>query len=271
VVAEQSQRELLAPLLARYGIGQATPDCVVPKLTVTETPQGFSLRFDDALGRSVHKSVGSLADAAAGGASLVHTDYLAPLLLNPDPESHRKSRELSNIRRRSDLPRFTLDAGPVLGVAFDSTLWVGGSIGGCVRIGPTCLGALVRVWDKVEDFTANLSARTNRLAVHTLLTGEFSAWRYFAPYAGIGLAWTRQERKERTGGGEVSIDDRGTLRLEFGIKGIVPINRSLGIEGRLFTGVQPLANRHTRRVNDDLLPGDNVGEVGFSLSLRWQP
>jgi hypothetical protein len=162
------------------------------------------------------------------------------------------------------LARGSLRGGPTVGVGFDGTVLVGAEVAGCVRLGPTCLGVLGRAWAKVVDTGTELNEETDRVVVHLLALGELWRWPWFRPFFGAGLVWTEQSRSGAR-------DDRGGLRLEGGASLVARLRRATILDCRLFVGIQPTANRALRKINESLLPGDSLGDVGLTVSLRWEP
>jgi hypothetical protein len=150
------------------------------------------------------------------------------------------------------------------GVASDHTDWVGVQIGACVRVGPTCLGARVRV-STVTDGPGEWENAMDRQTMSALATldlplplGPFSV----SPGIGLGVGRTRTHQ-------EGSPDDKRTLSLrgESHVSLSLPVTDTLSVEALLSLELAYALDIDT---TSTALPDDPALVARIGLGVRFQ-
>ncbi|HEU5061116.1 MAG TPA: hypothetical protein VFU21_31510, partial [Kofleriaceae bacterium] len=148
-----------------------------------------------------------------------------------------------------------VDVGALVEAALseDGALWAGVRGHGCVEIGPTCVGAMLRyaVDTEVEGRTVDQSSHRSAidLLVLTEVPIELDRGRFsVTPALGAGLGALRASREEECDECE---DEAIALLLRGQVAGTARINRSWDIRLDLFTSWAPFAQPRIGEIDGD--------------------
>ena len=206
---EQLQEDDVAAELERVGIRAPSPGCTGEEVMVTEEGTALTLTMTDDYGRVTRRTVTDVGAACALIESMTGGDLLAPLLPQGDGSGGRDEaaepaeRSVSPTRPAavvSDGPAVAPVAGrgvslfvaTELAVGSDDSGWAGLSVSGCVMLGPTCLGTVVRFWHDLDasDESANVIQKRDAGEVAISLDLPFTRRRIdFRPGVELGVGW----------------------------------------------------------------------------------
>lgn len=147
--------------------------------------------------RRSERLVEDTATAATLIESWARSDISAPLLVGHwvprPPDAATPEEVVSPALPRRHLLALHVYARAEVAVGNTGALWPGGSFGGCVRVGPTCIGLRLRIGGDARAVT-NGDLAALRLATDMLATldvpvrlGRWTLW----PGVGLGVGWLR--------------------------------------------------------------------------------
>jgi hypothetical protein len=238
---------------------------------VDTTPAGLTLSIRDPDGRFAQRVVASAAGAAAVIESWRETEAEVG---RPEPALPVVAAEAAP-PAPARWPRLALAAETALGS--DRSLWLGGSVGGCVPVGRLCLGLLLRLeGDRgagagraryEDDHPADL----RRVSTHALVGAEGPLRRgrwELTPGLAAGGRWMHARATYEEHDGEVStvavaFEARATLTLLLG--------HGLGLDLRAAATLSPSAHRSPFDDDDFTIPGEPVALWHAGLGLRYGP
>lgn len=184
----------LSERLAANGVATvAIPGCPVARVRVEPRGEQIHIEITDDYGRTGSRDVGDLATAATVVESWTSREIdagsIPPVIETPRPAAVAVAvvATRSRARRLAATTAFESSAGS------DGTIWFGGMVAGCARIGPLCVGGLVRgaldanaIPDPIVDYDlAELSAYATVGLPRRI--GRFT----ITPGVGLGYGWRR--------------------------------------------------------------------------------
>ena len=275
--------------------------CPAVRVHVARRGDAISVFIEDADGRSSAREVGTVEAAAAlveswarrdlsfadlegrlgapgpaaAGAEAATTGTTPPPPTGGTPESAPEaSRSVFRVGLAAEASG-----------GFDGSAWFGGRLGGCVRLGPACVGLTGRAaYDPgVAGDTEALGGQ--RFALDGLAVADFPVeWEKvsFVPGIGIGGGWIRSfgyaihdEEGDNTGENEDEsnkadvVEDAGGLRIDAHLALLVFLGRRLALELALGAGIS--VPSHTSPYSGDglYLAGEPRGFVRGGLGLMY--
>jgi len=302
VEGDPAEAAALEQVLRADGIETAPMGaCPGVRAHVARRGEGISVFIEDADGRSSVREVGTVEAAAALVESWARRDLsfaaLEARLAEPGPTA-----PAGEIAAKGTTPAPQTVAPPVqppveersrfrVGIAaevsggFDGSTWFGGRLGGCVRLGPACVGLTGRAaYDPgVAGDTKALDGQ--RLALDGLAIADFPVeWQRVSlvPGIGIGGGWIRSfgyaihdEEGHNTGENTDEsnktdvVEDAGGLRIDAHLALLVLLKHRLALELALGVGIS--VPSHTSPYSGDglYLAGEPRGFVCGGLGLIY--
>jgi hypothetical protein len=154
-------------------------------------------------------------------------------------------------------------------LASDASLWGDATLGGCVHVGPVCVGVAVRgVFDTVASGPAR-ELQTARGGLDGVATVELplrSDRLAFTPALGLGAGWIRASFFDEALG-SVS-DDRALLRIELHARLGVHLAGPVWMELGALANLAPLADPHPASKGGVLLAGTPLFRAGIDGGVR---
>jgi hypothetical protein len=256
----------LASVLSRRGIA-TNGDCPALPVIVEKRGKTTVVSQGDADERVDSREVTDVRTAATVIESWVRTDLEAPLL------GHRPVTDLESPDRIVAAPPPKRSAHPIqvyaLGetsLASDHTTGLGALVGGCLVVGPACLGGRFR-FTNVEEGPSEWEAVMDREAVDALLDVDFSkpvGNLRLSAGAGLGLGWihTHEEQsppdtKETLG---VRVEPHATVSYS--------VSRHFALESTLSLSVGETI--HVSTSTPERLPDDPRLMGRAALGLRFE-
>jgi hypothetical protein len=194
----------LAEALARVGLPPPAPGCAATTVTVVAGPEGLVLDIVDIFGRPTHRVVHTVAGAVALIESRARTETLmalgsdAPAVEEPvSPAPHREppppppparaepttpppvsKSAVASVAQAPAVPTslITVALTPETSLSSDGARWFGMVLSVGVTVGPTCLGALLRLKSDVESPKEPTGLPQSRHATDAAVTLELP-WR----------------------------------------------------------------------------------------------
>ncbi len=286
--------------LARAGVHVTPPPgCVAEDVTVSERGTGLTLTMIDAYGRVTRRTVSDVPAAAAVIESRTGVELLVPLLpegeLGPGgdlvawaaPESPSASPSASPstsgpaaVVNAAQAPEVrpashgvTLLVATELAAGSDSSAWAGLAVSGCVTLGPTCLGTLLRFWHDLDatDESANAIHRRDAGEIAVSLDLPLSRGRVaFRPGVELGIGWIHMGG---FGSHAQDVDDsefdHGDVSAGAHVAASVAVWRHWSVEGGLGVSFSLFAHQTPFVVNGVMLPGEPLAYGLASLGFRY--
>ena len=298
-------RTAIADELVRTGVHLAPPPgCVAENVTVSERASGLNLKMIDAHGRVTRRTVSDVLAAAAVIESRTGVELLVPLLPveevvpvggygqdnedgkddNDDGDLVAQAVPLSTapgiIAKTTPSPEVhpathsvTLLVATEMAAGSDDSAWAGLSVSGCVTLGPTCLGTLIRFWQDLDarDESANVIRGRAAGEVAVSLDLPFSRGRLaFRPGVELGIGWIHMGG---FGAHTQMIDDNefdhGDVSAGLHIAASLPVWRHWSVEGGLGLSVSLFAHQTPFAIEGVMLPGEPLAYGLASLGLRY--
>ena len=268
---------------------------------MSERGTRLTLMMIDAYGRVTQRTVSDVLAAAAVIESRTGVELLVPLL--PEGEvvpGERDSKEDGRNGKSGDdlvAPAAPLSLAPVVvatapasavdrtarGVTFlvatemaagsDASAWAGLSVSGCVTLGPTCLGTLLRFWHDLDasDESANVIHRRDAGEVAVSLDLPFSRGRLaFRPGVELGIGWIHMGG---FGAHSQVVDDsefdHGDVSAGAHLAASLVVWRHWSVEAGLGVSFSLFAHQTPFVLNGVMLPGEPLAYGLASLGLRY--
>jgi hypothetical protein len=288
--------------LARAGVHVTPPPgCVAEDVTVSERATGLTLTMIDAYGRVIRRTVSDVPAAAAVIESRTGVELLVPLL----PEGEAVSEEdvqqggrdggdqvtwpppasvpvpapavvVSAVRAPEVRPAthsVTLLLATEIAAGSDDSGWAGLSVSGCVTLGPTCLGTLLRFWHDLDasDESANVIHRRDAGEIAVSLDLPFSHGHFaFRPGVELGIGWIHMggfgAHAQEVDGSEF---DHGDVSAGAHVAASVAVGRHWSLEAGLGVTFSLFAHQAPFFVNGVTLPGEPLAYGVASLGFRY--
>ncbi len=275
--------------------------CPAVRVSVTRRGEVISVFIDDADGRTSTREVGTVEAAATLVETWVRSDLsfaglearlaaTGPAATSGEAETTRTNPEPQPIADQVQTPtdehsRFRVGLAAEASGGYDGSAWFGGRLGGCVRLGPACVGLTGRVaYDPgVAGDTKELDG--HRLALDGRAVADFPVeWRKVSlvPGVGIGGGWfrshgyaVRDEERDNTGENADEenksgvVKDTGGLRIDAHLALLVLLRHSLALELDLGTGIS--VPSHTTPYSGEglYLAGEPRGFIRGGLGLVY--
>jgi hypothetical protein len=287
-------RTTIAAELTRAGIPAPGDGCPAEEVSVAETAGALQLTLTDAYGRVTRRTVSDVGAACALIASRAGAEILAPLLPQGEAPPARGAWVLSAEPRGTPATPVSSAAAvvsapvpavaaPVRGLTLlvatevaagsDRSAWAGLSLSGCVMLGPTCLGTLVRFWHDLDasDESANAIRQRDAGEVAISLALPFTRRRIdFRPSAELGLGWVHMggfgSQPEGVDGSEF---DHGDVSAGLRLAASFPLGRHWSLEAGLGASVSLFAHQAPFAVGGVMLPGEPRAFGLASLGFRY--
>jgi hypothetical protein len=266
----------VAAVLRRRGLRSEPSGCgrvVRASLAARPDLKAYSLHIEDGYGRVSDREI---ADASTA-ASLIESwtidedaDVLAP---RPAPVTIERA-PVAGLPRAAAAPAAfrVMTLGEIM-TGTDGSLWYGGALAACGRIGSICLGGRARIARDGGDGGGGLPGTLTRsridagaVAFLPLSRGAFT----FSPMLGLGMVWTRSALNamlwEPSSMLEMSTDDL-SLGAEAGLTVARTVTQHLSVVGEL-GGIfsRPVSSRGMERPAAFLpLPPDGLVRVAIGL------
>ena len=288
--------------LARAGVHVTPPPgCVAEDVTVSEQTTGLTLTMIDAYGRVIRRTVSDVPAAAAVIESRTGVELLVPLL--PEGEALSGGDVQQGGRDGGDpvtwappasapvpAPAVVVSAArpPELrpathGVTLllatevaagsDDSGWAGLSVSGCVTLGPTCLGTLLRFWHDLDasDESADVIRRRDAGEIAVSLDLPFSRGRFaFRPGVELGIGWIHMggfgAHTQEVDGSEF---DHGDVSAGAHVAASIAVGRHWSLEAGLGVTFSLFAHQAPFFVNGVTLPGEPLAYGVASLGFRY--
>ena len=285
-------RTTIAAELERVGIRAPAPGCAGEQVTVTEEAAALTLTMTDAYGRVTRRTVTDVGAACALIESRMGADVLAPLLPQGDgPGGGDDVAERSELSVSPTRPAAVVSDGPSsvapaasrgvslfvateLAAGADGSGWAGLSVSGCVMLGPTCLGTLVRFWHDLDasDESANVIRKRDAGEVAISLDLPFTRRRIeFRPGVELGVGWVHMGG---FGAHPDAVDDsefdHGDVSAGLHVGASFPLSRHWAVEGGLGASLSLFAHQAPFVVDGVMLPGEPRAFGLASLGLRYR-
>jgi hypothetical protein len=290
----------VADELARAGVPVApAPGCPIVNVVVTAQGTALALTITDPYGRVTHRSVADVRTASALIQSTPGADALQPLLPEADalpprpvlrpgddaadevpvpPTEHASSPAAAVVTHQAPAERspgrgLSLRVAPELAMGSDRSGWAGLSVAGCVVLGPTCLGTLVRFWrdlDADDESNDTVGQRaTGEIAVS--LDVPF-AWRRLElrPGVELGLGWIHMgELVVHPASDDDSDFDQGEVLGGLHVAASYPLAKHWALEASVAANVSLFAHQAPFTVQGARLPGEPLAYGIASLGVRY--
>jgi hypothetical protein len=279
--------------LARAGVHVTPPPgCVAEDVTVSDSGPGLTLTMIDAYGRVTRRTVSDVPAAAAVIESRTGVELLVPLLpegeaapggrdgrdlaadvvpLAPAPEILAKAAPAPEVPPATH--RVTLLVATEMAAGSDDSGWAGLSVSGCVTLGPTCLGTLLRFWHDLDasDESANVIHRRDSGEVAVSLDLPFSRGRFaFQPGVELGVGWIHMGG---FGAHAQDVDDsefdHGDVSAGAHVAASLAVWRHWSLEAGLGVIFSLFAHQAPFFVNGVTLPGEPLAYGLASLGFRY--
>ena len=270
-------------LLRQRGVPVAGESaCGVISAVLASEAERVRVTIIDGDGRVVERVVDDAESAATAVESWARGDIADPLLAAraapPRPAVDREAPRAIELESASRPAARRVDAGALaeLAVSDDDALWAGVRAQGCVEIGATCIGAMLRYAVDTETDGTTVQQSSHRSAIDLLVIGEvpigLARGRFsLAPGLGGGLGALRAHREEACDECE---DEAIALVLRGQLAGTARISRSWDVRLDLFALWAPFAQGRIGEIDMDLndepwLAGAPTWVSGVGLGLVY--
>jgi hypothetical protein len=299
-------RTMIRVELVRAGVlVTPPPGCVPEDVRVSERAPGLSLTMIDPYGRVTRRTVSDVPAAAAVIESNAGVELLVPLL--PEAEVVSGGRDGQNDKKDekdgkdggdlvaqavplSTAPEVvaktvpspeaqpathsvTLLVATEMAAGSDDSAWAGLSVSGCVTLGRTCLGTLIRFWQDLDARGESANVIHGRAAgeVAVSLDLPFSRGRLaFRPGVELGIGWIHMGG---FGAHTQTIDDNefdhGDVSAGLHIAASLPVSRHWSVEAGLGVSFSLFAHQTPFAIDGVMLPGEPLAYGLASLGLRY--
>jgi hypothetical protein len=256
----------LTPILASRGIA-TSGDC--PALPVSLEKRGAATVVSTGHADRVDsREVTDVRTAATVIESWVRTDLEAPLLVHRPVADVESPDEI--VARLSPAPppthRLQLFTLGETSLASDGTTEIGFQVGGCVLVGPACLGGRFR-FANLADAPDQWEVVMDREAIDALFDVDLP--KHIGPFrlaagAGVGLGWISTHEEQSPP------DSKQTYGLCFEphATASVSLSRHLALESNLSFAVGQTI--HTATATPERLPGDPRFASRLGVGLRFE-
>jgi hypothetical protein len=262
---------VLAPVAAalqEHGVAVNVEGCVGVRARVERDGAQLTVRIDGG-SESITRSVADAASAATVIESWTRSDVVAPLLeiRTPlaEPEASVPIEQRIIVLEPRGIHVFT--AGET-SLASDGTMWVGGSVGACVRLGPMCAAARAR-FAQVLLGPHPFDGAIDRHSIEVLLGADLPlsyGGVKFAPglAGGMGSIHTTFEDEEGLHMGR----ETGGMRADAHITVSIPLRHKLAFD--LAGSVDVIQQTEIEHTSTMKMPGDPVGFLRVGAGLRYE-
>jgi hypothetical protein len=287
-------RTTIAAELARAGIDGPGDGCPAEEVTVAEVAATLTLTLTDAYGRVTRRTVSDVGAACALIESRAGVEILAPLLpqgeASPSPDALAFSGEPRETPAPTAPSAAAVVSGPAPAVAVpargvtllvatelaagsDHSAWAGLSVSGCVMLGPTCLGTLVRFWRDLDasDESANVIRQRAAGEVAVSLALPFTRHRIdFRPSAELGVGWVHMGGFGSHPDPAADPDfDHGDVSAGLRMAASFPLSQHWALEAGLGASLSLFAHPGPFAVDGVMLPGEPRAFGLASLGFRY--
>ena len=282
VIGTDAVAEQVRELLRERKLPAPASGCEAARVRVSGQAGDVSVELEDAYGRKTTRRVTSVLTAATFVESWVRTDVtdslfeVAPADPKPPLEPPRDTPPAAEPRPAPSPPSLAGRSSALVesSVAFDGSLWLGGTFTGCVMLGPVCTGGILRVMGDTRNAGEGERLNSKRLGAEVLVSASLPislSSVTLAPGVALGLGWNRiTSRYPPASAKEDPVDvDSGSPRTEAFLTASLHLDQGLALDGVVFAGWTPLA--HTAPFSDDGvdLSGEPRGRVGLGLGLSY--
>jgi hypothetical protein len=287
-------RATITAELARAGIDGPRDGCATEEVAVTEEAGRLGLTLTDAYGRVTRRIVSDVGAACALIESRPGAELLAPLLPQGEAPPSREALAFSAEPREAPAPPgpsaaavvsapvpaaaapargLTLLVATELAAGSDNSGWAGLSVSGCVMLGPTCLGTLVRFWHDLDasDESANAIRQRDAGEIAISLALPFTRHRIeFRPSAELGVGWVHMGGfGSYPGGDDDSEFDHGDVSAGLRLAAAFPLSRHWALEAGVGASLSLFAHQAPFAVGSVMLPGEPRAFGLASLGFRY--
>jgi hypothetical protein len=276
----------------RVGIDRPREGCPPEEVTVAEAGTKLTLTLTDAYGRVTRRTVSDVGAAAALIESRAGAEILEPLLPQGDAPAGRDELALSAEPREAapaaatavvSAPARAAVSTPTHGVTLlvatelaagaDASAWAGLSLSGCVMLGPTCLGTLVRFWHDLDasEESANVIRQRDAGEIAISLAVPFTRRRIeFRPAVELGVGWVHMGGfGSHPEGVDDNEFDHGDVSAGLRVAASFPLSRHWAIEAGLGASLSLFAHQAPFAVDGVMLPGEPRAFGLASLGFRY--
>lgn len=263
-IGEPTIVQAVADRLSSNGIATtATAGCPVVRVRVEQRGEQLHLRVEDAFKRLGERDVYDVATAAA----VIESWTLQEIEAGALPESAPAVRATPLIFATPAAPwRSSVGAAGRSWVGDDGSTWIGATVGGCMKIGWSCIGASIDFGQQttaIEDISAGTQ---HSRAIHVMATADVPrriGGFVLSPGVTLGYGWNRIHQGH--------LDDHAMpfaishANHALGTGGHVVLSRSLGQRVAVFAGLfGDVAAQRTE------IPDGPRGRLGVSLGARLE-
>jgi hypothetical protein len=283
-------RATIAAELARAGLDGPRAGCSFEEVAVVAQTATLTLTLTDAYGRVTRRTVSDVGAACALIESRTGGEILAPLLPQGDgpagrdelafaasppgaPASAAAVVSLPGPNAAAPPRGLTLLVATELAAGSDDSGWAGLSLSGCVMLGPTCVGTLVRFWHDLDasDESANVIRKRDTGEIAISLALPFTRHRIdFRPGVELGVGWVHMGGfGSHPEGVDDNEFDHGDVSAGLHVAASFPLSRHWAVEAGLGASVNLFAHPAPFAVDGVMLPGEPRGFGLVSLGLRY--
>ena len=268
----------ITPLLSARGIATEVIDgCPYVRATITASGSALVVTIADPYGRAHDHLVRNADVAATVIESWVDPLQEAPLLAARGWSRPRlkppaiADEDIPRVLVRYRDPVRTLGGSVALETSLgsDGSTWWGAAAATCMRLGPTCVGANVRLASDARLSGSSEKLETGRTALDLLLVTDIPMrWGDLAVTfgGGVGVGWIRSSVVGPAGAVDI---DTGGLRADAHLLVELPLARALAVELRGSVAVSPLAHVSGYLEDGSMLAGEPRGFARFGVGLRY--
>ncbi len=266
-------------------LGNPTDACPGKTVHVERKQEKIHLEMTDSTGRKHERTVTNLDAAVALIESCFDRD-LTSTLLDPElaveessvekgtdeskPSTQKQAREEDlAVSRNREL--WLRAAGEVWG-GFDASLWIGANIGGCVRLGITCLGATARYGYDFHRTGTSGTYSTRRHSLDGLVTLDFPLeWGLvtLVPGAGLGFGWVACFKEDQVSGYDIANDNILSAKVDAHLILSIALPKGLAFEIGASAGMSFFGHTGEKEKEEFVIASQPLGQGRGSLGLRY--
>lgn len=284
--------ERLEERLRTQNITAPAQGCPALLCQIRQEGEGLVLVLEDQHGRRSTRTVASEEMAVVVIESWVRDDLFAELLAPPPTQTSQEPPapqndlgevlvELENTpvpRPEPPAPvsqppsRAALGGALSTSVGDDGTWWYGGHLTACLRLGPLCVGGLLRLNIDTEAYGSTSRRESERTDTDYLASAEYalrSPRFLLAPGVQVGVRSAQTSLdSEETGGAPLEFGG-GRFLVGASLRASYALEPQTLLELGLFVDVSPFAHTANFRTEEFTLTGEPSVKVHLGLGLRY--
>ena len=257
---------------------QPKEGCPATRAFIEARPKGLWIRITDPFGRTSERTVDDPTGAATLIESWVRGDIGLDLVQAPEipattPEPVQPTPTPVPQPTR---PKGTIFISGEVFLGTDNSFWLGADLGGCGRVGPSCIGGLIRYTSNEINPSKYDRYDLDRYGADALVFVDFplqAGTIFVTPGVGLGAGWLHTEgraQNENDGTGRWERFDTygptGEIHIGFGHE--VTSGMTLGLSGAFRFYYPPHIDDFRR--GGRILPGEPWGFGGTMFMLMYR-